>query len=119
MMKAVAKVVKAGQASQPRATKSRALKAVIAPKPMLLKADATPGTQTTAMTFITPACTRAMDGTRSSGATNSSVSTGRNVVANATATKPNVPYMAVPMGAPSANAANIALPTQANTLLVF
>jgi hypothetical protein len=46
-MKAAAKPVKAGHAAHPRATNSRELKAVIAPKPMLLKADAAPGTQTT------------------------------------------------------------------------
>jgi len=43
-MKAVANTVKADHPAHPRPTKSRALNAVMAPKPMLLNADAVPGT---------------------------------------------------------------------------
>jgi hypothetical protein len=53
--------------------------------------QATPGTQTTAMTFRIPVCTRVVDGTRLSGATNSKVPSGSSVVASAMATKPYVP----------------------------
>src|SRR5207302_1754129 len=87
-MKAAANSVKAGHAAHPRATNSRAPNAVIAPKPTLLKADATPGTHTAAITFMRPAWARGVDWTRASGATNARVAIGRSVVASAMAAKP-------------------------------
>ena len=87
-MKVSAKAVNAGHAAHPRATNRRALNAVTAPKPMLLSAAPTPGTQTAAITFMSPVGTRAIDGTRSSRATGSSVAKGSSVVATATPAKP-------------------------------
>ena len=87
-MNVSAKTVKAGHAAHPRETKSRALKAVIAPNPMLLSAAPRPGTQTTATTFMRPAGARTADGTPRSGTMQSNVTSGSSIVMSANALKP-------------------------------
>ena len=87
-MKTTANAVKAGQGAQPCATKSRALKAVTAPNPTLLKADPMPGSQTNDITFSTPPRIRGVTGTPRAGMSSSNVARGSTVVASATPPKP-------------------------------
>jgi hypothetical protein len=87
-MKTAAKTVKAGHAAQPRATNRSALKAVIAPKPMLLSAAANPGTHTEPMTFMNPACGRRIGATPFSGTTQASVRSGSTAVVTASPANP-------------------------------
>jgi TRAP-type uncharacterized transport system substrate-binding protein len=81
-------LLNAGHAAHPLATNDSALKAVIAPNPMLLSAAPTPGTQTEAMTFMRPVCKRGTGEMLRSGTTKSSVATGSSIVVSATAVKP-------------------------------
>jgi len=118
-MKTVANMVKAVHAAQPRATNRSALKAVMAPKPMLLSAAPTPGPHTETMTFMRPVCKRGIAGMPCNGTMQSNVASGSSVVASAIAEKPKRAYSMLPIGAPTANAANIALPTHASARLVF
>ena len=87
-MKTEAKTVNAGHAAVPSATNSSALKAVIAPKPMLLSAAPRPGNQTDAITFKKPACMRGTVATPRRGTTQSSVTSGSSIVVSAIAPKP-------------------------------
>src|SRR5216117_907418 len=84
---------------------SNATNAVIAPKPALVSAKPTPGSQTAATTLVSEGRTRAVGATRRSDATSSGAASGTIVVASAIAVKPKLPYKVVPAGAPSAKAA--------------
>ena len=87
-MNATANVVNAGHTVQPRAAKSNATNAVMAPKPALVSAKPSPGSQTAATTLVSEWRTRAVGATRRSGQTSMSVAKGSSVVASAIAVKP-------------------------------
>src|SRR5207247_8583726 len=82
----------AGHTVQPRAANSNATNAVIAPKPALVSAKPTPGSQTAATTLVSEGRTRAVGATRRSGVTSSRAASGTSVVASAIAVKPKLPY---------------------------
>src|SRR4051812_16540780 len=118
-MNADANAVNPVHTAQSRAANNSAMNAVIAPNPTLASASPTPGTDTAATTLMNDGRALAVGTTRWSGVTTRSVRSGTSVVASAIATKPKAPYSTVPAGAPSANAAYIAVPIQAMTLPVF
>src|SRR5271166_801496 len=86
---ASAKAVYASQAGcQPRSTKKSTEKAVITPKPTLLKASARPGVSAVAATLSNSVLFRGFAATGVSGATIASVAIGATMVTSEIAAKP-------------------------------
>ena len=89
----------------PRWPKNKTMNVVIAPNPTPLSARASPGFHTARATPVNAARARVGSGIGRINATNVSVTSGISMVASAIATKPCLAYNAVPIGAPTANAA--------------
>src|SRR6267378_362354 len=85
---ATANAVNAGHTAQPRATKRRDAKVVMAPNPALVNARPSPGSQTARKTFRKEADAPAVGATRGNGATKAREASGTSAVASAMAAKP-------------------------------